>query len=119
MRLTLKRVKKMTGIPKGKLFRHLRRRWRVVRDRRRGQHPDYFVEVCASYHPEKYRGNLDLFVTGNTWSWHWWFWKFLITGRVRVHQTVGDHTTLIDQKHAKAFAPKLKELLSRIEAGAG
>jgi thioesterase domain-containing protein len=112
-------LKNLASVPKIELLRYIRQRGRYLRihiSQGRGNQPEYFLAASSRYRPGKYPGDLDLFVTGNPKGWVWLFWKRLILGRIRIHRTAGDHRTLIDKNHAKAFAALLNEVLHKVEA---
>lgn len=76
----------------------------------------YFADVGNRYLPEKYDGDVDLFVGEDSKSYHTWFWNYLIKGKLRIHKTPGNHNEIIDGDHAQEFVDLYEKILSSIES---
>jgi amino acid adenylation domain-containing protein len=69
---------------------------------------DHFEAVAASYVPEPYVGNIDVFAAAETDPNLHSFWNRLVTGEVRIHHLPGSHLTMLKQ-------PNLSRLTQAIE----
>ena len=114
-------VKKLARIPRAEMFSYVSGRARFLRmhlcigaDNR-----PHFEAAGARYRPGKYRGDVDLLVTGAPPGWRFWYWKRLVAGRLRLHSAPGGHSTLIDKPYVSGSAAILQSVLRRVEARAG
>lgn len=128
-------LKSINSVPKGERMRYMREKLRWLRFHLRGGRGDqelvkqfdeqsdkpanyyYFARIGDQYRPERYDGDIDLFVCLEDHKLsHTLFWHYLARGCVRAHKMPGGHHTVIDEKHAPVFAQYHDRLLDDVEA---
>jgi thioesterase domain-containing protein len=72
---------------------------------------DEFRAMVARYRPEKYVGDVVLFVEKDKKDIQHSFWKHLIRGNFRIQRISGTHHDLIYQENAPAFAAIFNQIL--------
>ncbi|MEX1118676.1 MAG: amino acid adenylation domain-containing protein [Terrimicrobiaceae bacterium] len=77
------------------------------------QSSDYFLEVTKAYHPSRYSGPLDVFVSEESSFSTRFYWQFLARGRAVFHRIPGRHREILSAENlpelAKAFARTIRQ----------
>ncbi|MGJ8639255.1 MAG: thioesterase domain-containing protein [Opitutaceae bacterium] len=130
----LRHIRVLKSTPSGRRMRYIGERWKSLKVRFLGagvshsvrkdsdehiekeKHLPSFEEVGAHYLPSAFYGDMDLFVCEGSRNYRYWFWKFLVKGEVRIHQTQGNHYQAIDETHAPDFALAFEDVLKSAES---